>query len=140
MRYAVVSSDDVIVNLIEWDPASSPWQPPEGMTAHAFADGPVSLGWHWNGGAPIDPTPPPPPPPFVPMQVNATQLISALDQRGLLGAVDAAMAKADPLTQRLWARAAVFARNDPLVLSFAQDPLNMTPAEIDTLFQLAATL
>jgi hypothetical protein len=75
----------------------------------------------------------------VPAQVTAGQLIRALDKLGLLAAVDAAVALADPLTQRLWARAPIFPRNDPLVLAVAQG-LGKTPADIDNIFQLAASL
>jgi hypothetical protein len=74
----------------------------------------------------------------VPPEVKAGQLIRALDELGLLATVDAAVAQADPLTQRLWARASTFPRNDPLLLSFAQS-IGKTSADLDNIFRLAAT-
>ena len=56
----------------------------------------------------------------------------------ILVAVDAAVARADALTQRLWARAAFFPRNDPLVLAVAQ-ALGKSAADLDDIFRLAAT-
>jgi hypothetical protein len=70
--------------------------------------------------------------------VSAGQLIQALAELDLLAAVDAAVAQADALTQRLWARAAIFPRNDPLVIAVAE-ALGKTPTEIDDIFALAAT-
>jgi hypothetical protein len=75
----------------------------------------------------------------VPHEVMAGQLIRSLDQLGLLATIDAAVAQADALTQRLWGRAATFPRNDPLLVSFAQG-IGKTPAELDNIFRLAATL
>jgi hypothetical protein len=75
----------------------------------------------------------------VPKKVMAGQLIRALSQLGLLATIDAAVAKADALTQRLWARAATFPRNDPLLLSFAPT-VNLAAADLDNIFRLAATL
>jgi hypothetical protein len=75
----------------------------------------------------------------VPGQVTAGQLIRALDQLGLLAAVDAAVASADALTQRLWARAPIFPRNDPLLLGIAQ-ALGKSDADLDDIFRLASSL
>jgi len=55
----------------------------------------------------------------VPAFITAGQLIRELVERGLLDAVDAAVAKADTLTQRLWARAAIFERRDHMVVGIA---------------------
>jgi hypothetical protein len=48
-------------------------------------------------------------------------------------------AGADPLTQRLCARAPISPRNDPLLLAVAQ-ALGKTAADLDSIFQLAASL
>lgn len=74
----------------------------------------------------------------VPAQVSAGQLIKALGELGLLVAVDAAVAQADAMTQRLWARAAFFPRNDPVVVATG-GALGKTSAELDDIFRLAAT-
>ena len=59
VNYAMVK-DGVVVNVIDWD-GVTPYAPPEGCELHAW-EGPVSIGWAWVDGAPVDPTPPPPPP------------------------------------------------------------------------------
>jgi hypothetical protein len=43
------------------------------------------------------------------------------------------------LTQRLWARAPIFPRNDPLLLAVAQ-ALGKTEADLDNIFRLASSL
>jgi hypothetical protein len=63
----------------------------------------------------------------------------ALNGLGLLAAVDAAVAQADPLTQRLWARAPFFPRSDTLVFGIAQ-ALGKTETDLDNIFRLAASL
>ena len=75
----------------------------------------------------------------VPDQVSAGQLIKALSNVGLLAQVDAVVAQADTLTQRLWARAAIFPRNDPMVAAIAT-ALNVSSTELDNLFRLAKNL
>lgn len=75
----------------------------------------------------------------VPASVTAGQLIRALDNVGLLGRVDQAVSRADPLTQRLWARASIFPRNDPMIAAIAQS-LGTSSTDIDNLFRLAANL
>jgi hypothetical protein len=57
MNYAMVQ-DGVVVNIIDWD-GVAPYTPPEGCKLHEW-EGPVSIGWLWVDGRPIDPTPPPP--------------------------------------------------------------------------------
>ncbi|MBX3498762.1 MAG: hypothetical protein KF889_04905 [Alphaproteobacteria bacterium] len=74
----------------------------------------------------------------VPASVSAGQLIRALDQVDLLDTVDAAVAQADSLTQRLWARAAIFERSDPLIVGMAA-AIGQTTEQLDDLFRLAAT-
>ena len=73
-----------------------------------------------------------------PSQVSAGQLIQALAELNLLDAVDAAVAQADAMTQRLWARAAFFPRADPLVSGIAT-ALGKTSDDLDDIFRLAAT-
>lgn len=75
----------------------------------------------------------------VPERVSAGQLIRALENVGLLDKVDAAVARADSLTQRLWARAPFFPRNDPMIVTIAQ-ALGKSATEVDNLFRLAASL
>lgn len=74
-----------------------------------------------------------------PKVVAAGSMIRALSQLGKLAAVDGAVAKADPLSQRLWARAASFPRSDPQVIAIAT-AIGMTAADLDALYTLAATL
>lgn len=70
--------------------------------------------------------------------VSAAQLIVALQETGILDQVDAAVAQSDAMTQRLWARAAIFPRDDEMVLAIAA-ALGQTPEQLDDLFSLAAT-
>src|SRR5690242_9140785 len=58
--------------------------------------------------------------PPVPPEVTAGRLIRALAQLDLLDSVDAAVAQADAMTKRLWDRAPVFQRNDPMIAAMAQ--------------------
>jgi hypothetical protein len=58
MTYAMVR-DGVVVNVIDWD-GVTPYTPPEGCELHAW-EGPVSIGWTWVDGAPVDPNPLPEP-------------------------------------------------------------------------------
>lgn len=63
MNYAMVQAG-VVVNVVHWD-GVTPYTPPDGCDLHAW-DGPVSIGWAWVDGAPVDPNPPPPPAPVDP--------------------------------------------------------------------------
>jgi hypothetical protein len=85
------------------------------------------------------PDPAPPPPAVIPSQVTAGQLIRALNQLGMLASVDAEVAGADAMTQRLWARAPIFPRNDPMLIAMATS-IGKTSGDIDAVFQLAETL
>lgn len=58
MRYAIVK-DGIVENTVEWD-GETPWSPPEGATAHAYPEGPISIGWEWADGAPVVPIVPDP--------------------------------------------------------------------------------
>lgn len=42
-RYALVDTDGLVVNVVEWD-GQVEWSPPEGLTAVA-TEGHVSKGW-----------------------------------------------------------------------------------------------
>jgi hypothetical protein len=75
----------------------------------------------------------------IPASVTAGQFIRALDNVGLLGQVDAAVTQADALTQRLWARASVFPRKDPMIEAVAQ-ALGKSSTDLDNIFRLAANL
>lgn len=75
----------------------------------------------------------------VPESVTAGRLIRALDAVGLLGQVDAVVARADPLTKRLWARAGTFPRKDPMIEAVAQ-ALGKSSTDLDNIFRLAANL
>lgn len=58
VNYAMVQNG-IVVNVIDWD-GTVPYTPPEGCELYAW-DGPMSIGWAWVDGAPVDPSPPPPP-------------------------------------------------------------------------------
>jgi hypothetical protein len=75
----------------------------------------------------------------VPESVTAGQFIRALDNVGLLGQVDAVVARADPLTKRLWARASTFPRKDPMIEAVA-GALGKSSTDLDNIFRLAANL
>lgn len=75
----------------------------------------------------------------VPTVVAAGSMIRALSQLGKIAVVDEAVSKADPLSQRLWARAASFPRSDPQVVAIAT-AIGMSSADLDALYRLAATL
>jgi len=74
MKYALVSNNQ-IVNIIEWDGDTKTWQQPENLTVHKFEGGPISIGWLWNDGNPVDPNPPAPPP--EPVQITPEQKLAA---------------------------------------------------------------
>ncbi len=73
----------------------------------------------------------------VPAFITASQLIRELAQHDLLDAVDAVIAKADALTQRLWERAAIFERRDPLVIVIA-GALGRDTVWLDDFFRTAS--
>lgn len=59
MNYCMVQNG-VVINVIDWD-GVTPYTPPGGCDLYPW-DGPVSIGWLWVDGHPVDPNPPPPPP------------------------------------------------------------------------------
>jgi hypothetical protein len=90
--------------------------------------------WGGNGwrivGEYVAPEPPPPP---VPDVVSRFQAKAALSAAGLLPAVEAALADADPLAQLAWAEAIEFRRQSPTILALAT-ALGLTDAQLDDLF------
>ena len=82
---------------------------------------------------------PPPPPPPVPDVVSRFQAKAALSAAGLLPAVEAALADADPLAQLAWAEAIEFRRQSPTILALAT-ALGLTDAQVDDLFHAAASI
>lgn len=76
-------------------------------------------------------------PPYAP--VTPLQARKALNQAGLLAQVNAAVAAADANTQMAWEYASVINRTDPMITAIGTT-LNLTPAALDHLFILAATL
>jgi hypothetical protein len=134
MRHAIVRNG-IIENVVEWDGESS-WSPPEGTQLHQAPNGLLSIGWQWNNGSPIDPAPLAEAP-GVPQEVSSGQIIKALAELGWLDAVDAAVAQAGPLEQRLWARASRFPRDDAMVNAIGA-AIGKTSQELDDMFRLAA--
>jgi hypothetical protein len=63
MNYAIINSQSLVINTVEWDGISS-WQPPAGCTAVATTE--ASVGWGYvNGQFTPPPEPPAPEPPPV---------------------------------------------------------------------------
>lgn len=83
------------------------------------------------------PIPPAPPPPV--LTCTPWQIRKALNQTGLRGAVESAVASADQTTKDGWEFATEFRRDDPLLMSMG-GALGKTEAEFDALFALAMTL
>ena len=71
--------------------------------------------------------------------VSRRQAFRALHQFGLLETVEAAVAKADKITQIEWETAQSFNRNYGTVIELAKD-LGLTDKQLDDLFALARTL
>lgn len=91
------------------------------------------LVWQAEGGV-ADPYVPP-----VPASVTRRQFKQGLTRIGLRSAVEAAMAAADQDTKDWWADSLNFERSNPVMNGMAV-ALGKTPADIDNLFRLAATL
>ncbi len=97
----------------------------------------AGIGWAYADGVFTPPAPVAVVAP-VPVEITAGRLIQALAELDLLDAADAAVAQSDALTQRLWARAPTFRRDDPLVAAIAA-ALNQSSDDLDDIFRLAAT-
>lgn len=55
MNYVMVQGG-MVINVIDWD-GVTPYTPPEGCELYVWS-GPVSIGWAWAEGAPVNPNPP----------------------------------------------------------------------------------
>jgi hypothetical protein len=82
--------------------------------------------------------PPAPEPPAVPVSVTPLQMRRALRATGLKNTVDAALAAASDEVREEWEYATEIMRNNTTLDQMAH-ALGKTDAEIDALFQLAAT-
>lgn len=91
------------------------------------------LAWEAEGGV-AEPFVPP-----VPASATRRQFKQALTRIGLRGAVESAIAAADQDTKDWYADSLNFERSNPVMNSMAV-ALGKTPADIDNLFRLAATL
>jgi len=96
----------------------------------------VEQGYLWDGEAFAAPPAPAAP---VPESVTKLQLVRALRQTEHKAAFDAALNVAPADTQEDWSLAVEIRRDDPLVASFASE-LDVSSADVDDLFRLAATL
>jgi hypothetical protein len=85
MRFVLVDQGGNIVNVVEWDGVSA-WTPPVGTQAIQSMLG--GIGWQWNNGNPVNPSPPPPPPPPPPILTVDQKLaligLTALDIQGAI--------------------------------------------------------
>lgn len=70
------------------------------------------------------------------MECSRFQAKAALHLAGLLPAVEAAIAQADPVTQLAWAEAVEYRRNSPTILALA-GALELTDEQVDDLFRAA---
>jgi hypothetical protein len=77
--------------------------------------------------------------PSAPTTITMRQAQLALLAAGLLDSVDAAIADAPRAVQVTWATAGTVDRDNPLIAAL-QPTLGLTDAQLDALFELAATL
>ena len=128
MRYAVINNGNV-VNVIE---------APEGFVLDGYALVPSDIAgpsWTYDGEF----HPPAPEPVPVPLSITPLQARRALRAAGLLGAVNGAVASADPDIQDAWEYAIEVRRDNPIIAGMAAS-LGLTEAQLDDLFRQAATL
>lgn len=105
-------------------------------------DWPAYLAWLSAGGVPTPAEVAPPVPPDadpVPLYVSTFQARAVLLEEGLLQAVTAAIATADPVAQLAWDRVTVFRRDSPTIALVAQ-ALGLTAAQLDDFFRRAAKI
>jgi len=57
MNYAVINSEGLVVNTIEWD-GIAPWTPPDGYTVEPLLEG--GIGWTFSEGEFLPPPVEPP--------------------------------------------------------------------------------
>lgn len=129
-RYAVISND-VIVNVVIWN-GYDPWLPPSGCVT-APVPAVYDIGWLWNNGSPINPTPPPIEIVSVPTECGAGDFMRALYELGWYNDVHTAAEATGGLARLLWRRANKFERHHPLVTQIAT-VVGKTQADLDTLF------
>lgn len=100
------------------------------------------IGWLWDGQTLSEPLASPTP---VPSEVSNAQAREALIRSGIsIASVDAALAAiSDPVEREVavtqWEYRSSIRRDAGLVVSMA-GAMNLTPAQVDDLFRLAATL
>ena len=101
--------------------------------------GAVCCGMLYADGAFTNPPQSPPPPNTPGQSVTPRQIRLALNQAGLRSAVEAYISAAPQDMKDTWEFSTVIERNSPLIAAGAAE-LNLTEAQIDDLFTLAATL
>ncbi len=131
-RYVSVKNGTVTLAGIAWDGVTNYSSPDGGTLVQSDV---ANVGDTYNGstftpGAPLAPV--------VPVSVSAAQFRLALSQQNLLTTVTTAVAAASQEIQTYWQFEDVFGRQNPLLLQMAAT-LNMTSAQIDAVFILAAT-
>ena len=106
----------------------------------------AQIGWTFEGGQFVPPPPPPEPTPEeilaaerAGMIVSRFQAKAALLQAGLLDAVNAALAEADPVAQLAWAEAVEFRRTSPTIVALGA-AIGLTDEQLDDLFRAAAEI
>jgi len=73
------------------------------------------------------------------IKLTPRQFVEALIDLNLIDEVEAAVALGDRKLRNWWEKAQSFERNHPLIVGMGQ-ALDKTPAELDAVFQLGATL
>lgn len=137
MRAALVRNG-IVENLII---AGPDYAPDAGCELVPIGDDPVAIGAAWDGVSFTLPVPAAVP---VPEAVTMRQARVALLHLGLFDQVEAALQGIpDDLQRRValqtWEYSGAVERNNPLILMLGP-AIGLTPAQIDGLFRLAATL
>lgn len=139
MRLALIKNG-VVVNVVEAELGMHPDFTEIGSEI-------AGVGDSWDGElfvpAAGEPVPPSETPLVQVLEVSCFQAKVALDQVGLLGAVQALMDEpATPNKIKLaWNNGATFKRYSEMILSMAANPiLNLSDEQLDNLFSLAATI
>lgn len=135
MKAAIVNNtNNVVENVIVWDDTCIA---PENKTTIVLEDNhKVGAGFLWTGNTTFVPTEyveTDDDPVYVPPFVSARQARLVLLNAGLLANVEAMIATQDEATKLTWEYATEFRRDDPLLLSLAEN-LNLTSEEIDNFF------
>lgn len=142
--YAIVSRDNVVLNLIAWD-GVSPFDYGQGegcFTVPLAGKAGYGIGWLYDPDAQsfTDITVPPPPPvPEVPQVITPRQCRLELLNRGLLEQVEVMIAAQDQATRITWEYAVEFRRDNPLLMALATN-LGLTDQQVDQFFIAAAAL